>query len=180
MTPLDISKKDLAIIREQLIAQCQLNQTATLECFEWGAGGSTVEFPKVTLPYARFRWMSIEHSREWKNKVQAELEREGLSKFVQVILEPCEGNPFEQPMDDYVEWPFRFEKRFNFIFVDGRKRRRCLLVASKLLARGGVVILHDAQREWYHSAFRAFANHSRVGDMLWIGRINGDAVCSRQ
>lgn len=75
-------------------------------------------------------------------------------------------------MDTYVKHPLGLGRRFNFIFVDGRHRRRCLITASKLLAVGGVVVLHDAKREYYHSAFEHFTSHWFAGDDLWIGRID--------
>lgn len=72
-------------------------------------------------------------------------------------------------MDAYVDLPGRQGRRFDVVLVDGRKRRRCLLQASGLLADGGVALLHDAWRPYYHCAFDAYAAQRRIGDILWIG-----------
>jgi hypothetical protein len=72
-------------------------------------------------------------------------------------------------LDTYVAGPSLLDLRFDAILVDGRKRRRCLLEARRLVADDGVVILHDAQRPYYHCAFSAYPASRRVGDELWVG-----------
>jgi hypothetical protein len=72
-------------------------------------------------------------------------------------------------LDTYVAGPSRLNLRFDAIFVDGRKRRRCLLEARRMVADDGVVILHDAQRPYYHCAFSAYPASRRVADELWVG-----------
>jgi SAM-dependent methyltransferase len=72
-------------------------------------------------------------------------------------------------MDAYVDLPSRLGRKFDFIFVDGRKRRRCLLEAARLLKPGGVAVLHDAYRPYYQCAFMQFAAQQPIGEILWIG-----------
>lgn len=72
-------------------------------------------------------------------------------------------------MDDYVAYPARRAGRYDLIFVDGRKRRRCLLEAASLLKPGGITVLHDAYRQPYHCALDAFAYGRHAGEMLWLG-----------
>lgn len=71
-------------------------------------------------------------------------------------------------MDDYVSFPSTLQRQFDVILVDGRKRRRCLLEGAKLVAPDGVVVIHDAQRTYYHCAFEAFRANQPAGDILWI------------
>ena len=59
--------------------------------------------------------------------------------------------------------------RFHAIIVDGRKRTRCLAEAATLLEDGGIVLLHDAQREHYRTGMSYFRSGRRIGDELWIG-----------
>jgi hypothetical protein len=76
-------------------------------------------------------------------------------------------------LDAYVDAPAQLGGSFDVVMVDGRKRRRCLIEGSRLVASDGVVLLHDAHREYYHSAFSEFAQSHRIGDDLWIGAHGG-------
>ena len=75
---------------------------------------------------------------------------------------------------DYVEYPTKLGE-FDFILIDGRARKYCLMKAYELLSDKGIVVLHDANRTYYHEPFRLF-NHSllftdyREGwGGVWIG-----------
>lgn len=72
-------------------------------------------------------------------------------------------------LDAFVAGPSRLNMTFDAIFVDGRKRRRCLLEASRLVAEDGIVLLHDAQRPYYQCAWSAYHQGQRIGDELWVG-----------
>jgi hypothetical protein len=67
-------------------------------------------------------------------------------------------------------------ERFDVIAINGRARAACLTVAQDLLAPGGVVCLHDSQRDWYDEAKRAFRSWGVIGACpdtrvrhLWFG-----------
>jgi hypothetical protein len=79
-------------------------------------------------------------------------------------------------MDAYVAFPAGQGRRYDVILVDGRKRRRCLIEAAKLLKDDGIVLLHDAWRPYYHCAFDHFQGGRRIGDILWIGSQNSQDV----
>lgn len=72
-------------------------------------------------------------------------------------------------LDAYVDFPRTVERRFDVILVDGRKRRRCLLTALDIVDNGGVVLLHDAFRTYYHCAMVKYPASAFIGDELWIG-----------
>lgn len=170
LTPWGISDRDTFLIKEML-GMLSLHYSP-VNCLEWGCGGSTIVFPQfLKACAARFRWTSIEHDPVWRQKVADEALRLNLSE-VSVSLVRCDGDPHLEPMDDYVDYPFGLARRHSFIFVDGRKRRRCLITAAKILAVGGVVVLHDAEREHYHCAFEHFTRHERIGDKLWRGWVD--------
>lgn len=167
MEPLGFTEKDISIVRDIL-----LSGKTHQECLEWGAGRSTVLFPTwMRSTGKQFRYISIEHDPEWHKTVTTHVQTAGLLN-VDVRLFACSGDPRVEPMDDYVNHPFTIGKRFDFVFIDGRKRVRCLHVAARLLAPNGVVVLHDAERERYWSAFDHFNSHQRIGDKLWMGRID--------
>ena len=72
-------------------------------------------------------------------------------------------------LDAYVDFPAAQNRRFDLVLVDGRKRRRCVRRAADLLAPGGITMLHDAWRPYYHCGFDAYRSHRRIGDILWVG-----------
>lgn len=108
---------------------------------EWGPGHSTRQLAAL-LPGAEI--VSIEHDADWYAHWQSHLDSR-----VDLRLLPL-GERYGQYAAPDVRG------LFDLIFVDGRWRRRCLLTAAKRLAPGGVVVVHDAQREWYHPAFEKF------------------------
>jgi hypothetical protein len=59
--------------------------------------------------------------------------------------------------ENYTTYPLlKFKEdgvKYDLIIIDGRNRADCLGVASLLLADGGHVILHDAQRGFYQTSF---------------------------
>ena len=95
--------------------------------------------------------------------------------FVHIYL--CDHSGINPPMKkwkshcwrDYIEFPLSLNRKYDFILVDGRSRRRCLHMASTLLNLGGFVILHDAQRKHYHEGFTAFKYGRQLCTRLWIG-----------
>lgn len=137
---------------------------------EWGCGGSTVHFPGVMarhgLPY---RWLSVEHDKEWYLSMSGKLKE---CRHVELFLfETFGGNPRDPAcrMDEYVSFPSTLGMTFDMILVDGRKRRRCLLEAKRLLAPRGVVFLHDAHRKRYHCALAEYPDSCFLTRDLWRG-----------
>lgn len=72
--------------------------------------------------------------------------------------------------EKYIQLPHDLGLKYDVVLVDGRFRRRCLIAAVDLLRDKGVVILHDAWREYYHCAFEKYAQHFRIGGrvMAWL------------
>jgi hypothetical protein len=105
---------------------------------------------------------------------QAPIEGLRVIVFDEGSLNPRDGSPTRsddrlRPMDDYVATPARLARRFHAVIVDGRKRDRCLREAARLVDERGVVLLHDAQRPYYHAALSSFRSGRRMGDEWWIG-----------
>jgi len=138
---------------------------------EWGSGASTSHFPAFLERLGvACSWLSVEHDRGWFESVSRNAA--GNPNVQVVLVEPPPGmNPKsrECAMDEYVAFPASVGGPYDFILVDGRKRRRCLLEARRLLSPGGVVFLHDARRKYYHCAFPAFTDSRFVHKHLWRG-----------
>lgn len=144
-----------------------------LLALEWGSGGSTVYYTEYLLAKEKhFKWFSLEYDKVWYDIVTKELaSREDSS--VSVKLFDAGNTRLKQRktnMDDYVSWPASTKSKYDFILVDGRKRRRCLLESKNLINPGGALVLHDAQREYYHSAFEEFPGGVFSSRRLWVYR----------
>lgn len=115
-------------------------------CFEWGIGKSTKViggFPSVKV------LDSVEHSPDWVDRVRP------LPTSALVIFE-----------DDKDLYPFVSGRidGYDLIFVDGLIRYRCLEEARNKLVSGGIVVLHDAEREEYQSSIKLYKHNIFVDD----------------
>ena len=169
-----------------------------LRIFEWGSGRSTIYYSKFLRSLGRdFRWYTVDNSKTWFEHCQIMVAGSGLEDYVTAYNSdfppfwdlpgytfdnplPPEAVNSSDPVAEYVECPRKVGRQFDIVFIDGRYRRRCLLVAKDILAEAGTVILHDAQREHYLSPL---AEYSQV-QMLETGKLGGTsqklsiALCS--
>lgn len=139
---------------------------------EWGSGGSTVYFTdylrKNGVPY---EWVSLEYNKKWHEKVSDEVKNYPHTSIVLFDVGNDEILQPNNPMNEYVSYPKTLGKKFDVVFVDGRKRRRCVIEAKDLVTEGGVVFLHDAERPHYHSAFTHFPRSRFLSGRLWLGTL---------
>ena len=117
-----------------------LEELKPKRCLEWGAGGSTLYFPRnhefIEL------WLSLEHDKEWYEKLKSK-----VPTNVELVL--------AKNVEEYILYPVH-KGKFNFIFVDGKWRLLCMYVASKILDENGVCLLHDSSRPQYRPAINFF------------------------
>lgn len=140
---------------------------------EWGSGGST----RAILEHCPFieRYVSIEHNSVWHARVQELVTDPRLSLHLVEGTEPepfppkgtkgrrqmiddwyrkCEADP--SIMADYVAFPSTLTETFDLVLVDGRARIHCLKAGWELLREGGVLVIHDAQRDEYRATIGSF------------------------
>lgn len=179
----------------------------TLDVFEYGSGYSTIYFSKfLEKKKIPFHLHSIDNSEEWHQKVQnmvkankfkdkASLHLCAFPAFWEKsgwdwsILPKCgQFAPAVQAEIDYINMPLNLNKKFDFIIVDGRFRRRCLEVIPKCLKKNGIVFLHDAQKEKYHKPLSAYrysefidsGKHypfERAKYKIWLGSLDNSVIC---
>ncbi|MBU1046185.1 class I SAM-dependent methyltransferase [Patescibacteria group bacterium] len=164
-----MKKGEIKVIEKQLLLLG--NQNKKINILEWGSGGSTVYFSKFLIDNnIDYSWLSIEYNRKWYEKVINFAK--GLNN-TKVVLFDVGNNNLRQKnieMTEYVNYPKTLNKKFDFILVDGRKRRRCLLESKELLEPNGVVFLHDAQRKYYHCVLKNYPDSLFIGPYLWRGK----------
>jgi len=153
-------------------------------CLEWGSGNSTIYFTRF-LP-KESEWISIEHDFKWSRKIRRKLFFcrliESYPKIKIFHIAPNKfswtdkhGDGSSQDFKNYINFPRKMGK-FDFILIDGRARKSCLLQATKLLDKNGIVVLHDASRKYYHKPFRLFKykflmirKENKDSNGLWFG-----------
>jgi predicted O-methyltransferase YrrM len=154
MKPL-LWSSEISYIEKLLLASAA--RSGRVDVLEWGSGGSTVYFTRFlrnhSIPYS---WTSLEYNARWARDVERELA--GDSDTTVVLIDVGNDRVLQRytEMEEYIAYPRTTGKKFDFVFIDGRKRRRCLLEALHLLNENGVALLHDAERRYYWSAFKSF------------------------
>lgn len=146
-----MKSKELDIILEVL------NKLKPEYCFEWGSGYSTVYFPQI-LPSMK-AWYSIEHNEQWYKVIVEKVNDPRVSlTYIKPDKTPTKGTDgkyglkMEGTYDEfktYVDFAATLNRKFDFMFIDGRARKDCLRSAFDLISDRGVVIVHDANRENY-------------------------------
>jgi hypothetical protein len=128
---------------------------------EWGSGGSTVEFSRRVS-----RYVSIENNAEWYEKIR----RRTRSDDVYLVEVPYTGG-IAAPVDfaDYIQFPSRLQCRFDRILIDGRCRVACAreVLEAELLADGGLVFIHDWNRERYREVLEWYVVIGEIRTAEW-------------
>ncbi len=148
-----------------------------MRCLEWGGGLSTLQFPAL-LPAAA-TWRTIEHDTAWAKQLRTMVTRPGVEvrhvpPDVPTFTGDGDGTSFASYLaaaDDGAP--------YDLIFIDGRSRAACVERAQRLISPNGVVILHDANRDYYLEPTKAFAHQllfrdrraggKRVAGGVWLG-----------
>lgn len=107
-------------------------------CLEWGAGGSTIYFPRVNN---WVNWLSVEHNGHWVQKLADKL--------------PDNANVVWVPDNEWYVDCVKHSRTFDFILIDGLHRGRCLEIARDIVSDDGVILLHDSGRAEYHDFIKA-------------------------
>jgi hypothetical protein len=105
----------------------------TDEGFEWGSGRST-----IWLVERSAHIVSIEHHQGWYENVKSQLEKKGLHKKVD-YFQIDEVADYENKIDEY-------DKLFDYILIDGRRRLHCFRKAISKVKPGGLLILDNSDR----------------------------------
>lgn len=161
-----MKKSEIRAIEKQLVSF----DKKIINVLEWGSGGSTHHFTSfLKEKNINYNWISLEYNKLWFDKVKDKVKDDDN---ISIYLFDVGNNNLKQRyinMDDYVNFPLSLNKKFDLIIVDGRKRRRCVIEAKKMITDQGVVFLHDAQRKYYRCVFKEFNDSTLLGPSLWRG-----------
>lgn len=121
--------------KEIKMIESYLHMTDTM--LEWGSGGSTLHFPKFVKKY-----FSIEHNKEWYDKIKNEIPDNVAYTYVKQNLPRTRPTKFRE-FKDYIEKAGSFNKKFDKVLVDGRARPECAIWVLPYLNQNAVVFIHD-------------------------------------
>ena len=187
-------------------ALLSLDVDECLNIFEYGTGFSTIYFAKFLKPKKiPFHIYSVDNNSKWYQKTKQLVKTRGLNDAITLYLSEIvpfwekEGwdwdispkcgqfSPKTEAEFEYINTPLVTEKKFDFVAVDGRFRRRCLEIIPECLSENGIVFLHDAQKVKYHEPlslykYSIFIDSGRYypfdkGDWkIWMGSINNPTL----
>jgi hypothetical protein len=140
--------------------------TKDMKGVEFGSGKSTAFFAKYLGHLT-----SIEHHKGWYSKVQAWMKERNISNVDYRLVEPDQvetafskevlryfpdGMPIKMGFTNYVNELLTFDDHsLDFLLVDGRARTECALIGIHKLKPGGMLVLDNAERDWYKPVHEA-------------------------
>jgi len=144
------------------VLQAVVESTQPRRVLEWGSGGST----RAMLAESPFieRYVSIEDEEKWYENVKSVVVDSRLSIHHVPADQPLPpgrhsvravGRWHQKGEEDpavfarYAAFPRQFDEQYDLCLVDGRARNYCMPVGFDLLAPGGVMVIHDAERRYY-------------------------------
>lgn len=138
--------------------------TKNMKVFEYGSGGSTLYFSNhVDSVY------SVEHDPEWFTITRKAIAENSLQNVNYKLIEPqayanynkdnyliikeCISSRAEFVGRDFKEYVNEIENFkdsfFDLVIVDGRARQSCIAKAIQKIRKGGLLLLDNAEREFY-------------------------------
>jgi hypothetical protein len=139
--------------------------------FEWGLGASTIWYTRwLDRHRPGFEWHGVDHHQGWTDYVASRTDR----ARVHIAAHPFEWSPDVRQFvpsdarDAYIDAPLAIGGAFDVLIIDGRYRRRCVDVAMRVVAPGGMVLLCEAKRLHYHCSLGRYG-----GSFVPIGHTPG-------
>ncbi len=117
-----------------------LDSNENARVLEFGCGASTIWLAQRTK-----NLVSIEHDHQWYQIISNELKKNEKCYNVNLILKNTPYNSVCKTFPDGY---------FDLILIDGRNRKRCLQSSKRILKKGGILMLDNAERSWYQCAIK--------------------------
>lgn len=152
--------------------------------FEYGSGGSSLFLAKrVQVVY------SVEHDPRWFTEVQQSLPNEAKSRLHHQLVLPeedfteqsssckypgsylsCMGAYRGLRFQNYVQMIDQHpDAYFDLVIVDGRARPSCIQHAIPKIKKGGILLVDNADREYYLQPFPELNDHSKWEQKSFTG-----------
>lgn len=153
--------------------------TKKMRVFEYGSGGSSVFFSKRAGEV-----ISIEHDKEWINKVCKEMKELNLTHWHPIFIapeknsdedyhDPSDPLAYSSDCDTYRGYNFRSyvssignfpDQYFDIILIDGRARPSCFIHSINKIKPGGYIIWDNTHRKHYMPTMSRVPSHWKFID----------------
>lgn len=119
-------------------------------CLEWGMGNSTRYFLENRIILKLNNLYSIDHTEDYFNVLVPNMPKwENFHPFCIDLIGTRESDRDEAY--NYATYPLTFSKKFDVIYIDGRRRMECAFLSLSLCHSETIVILHDYRRLRYQN-----------------------------
>lgn len=120
----------------------------TRNCLEWGAGNTTVAIAALRQQLAIERLDTIDDNPEYLEAIRRQVKPwAGFACHAAELIGPKQSD--RDPELNYATLPLAWVRQFDFIYIDGRRRMECAIVAALVSHPQTVVVLHDYRRARY-------------------------------
>ncbi|WP_431201381.1 hypothetical protein ACQ86E_19640 [Bradyrhizobium betae] len=152
-----IPTADLRYMSEFIFLIDKYSSEKTRNMLEWGAGFTTRWLCALAEKRKAELFVTVDTNAEYLSQVIAFMPPSPYRFEAHAVQEIGETDDHSRsPAFHYATFPLHFEKHFDLIFVDGRRRNECLMMASILQSDHGHVIVHDYRRKRYEAGMSYF------------------------
>jgi hypothetical protein len=120
---------------------------------EWGAGHSTKaivnEIEQRSYNGPKF-FLTIDENEPYLMAVTSDVSSFAYLHPI-VLSQVGETKGQDDAGSNYSSYPLTLGKKFDFIFIDGRRRVECAFISALLCHEKTIVVMHDYRRERYQS-----------------------------
>nr|WP_312162082.1 hypothetical protein [Brevundimonas diminuta] len=143
---------------------------------EWGAGYTTKMMVEHIGQSGADMFVTIDNNASYLGDVVKDIKCSYINPVSISIDGPCLND--RDKGYNYSSYPLSLNRKFDFIFIDGRRRVECSFVASLLCHDETIVVMHDYRRERYQSVralynvvedgvqFRVMKRRRNIGDNM--------------
>jgi hypothetical protein len=137
---------------QRVLTTYATNGTASI--LEWGSGLTTqilaahaARLPNVEL------FLTIDSKPAYQQAIFAQRERPA---FLRALALDLRGPQSLDPELPYSTYPLALGRKFDLIFIDGRRRMECAFTAALISHPETIVVLHDYRRPRYQPILALF------------------------
>lgn len=134
--------------------------TKNLEIFEYGSGHSTLKFARKCKNI-----ISIDNNPNWHNYL-----KDIQPKNATLIL--------QENLDLYPEEITKFDKKYDIIVIDGKRRNACSKLVLSYLKESGMIIFDNLEKGYQKSVNFFLENNLKLLEFTGIAPLKNEATIS--